>query len=251
MTLMGEGLAGNMHKFYRYVKDSPWVGGNSEYALLHEAFPYWLNGIVPLAYGIEKPELAKNLKNDVEKIVNQVLDRQAHDGWLGPETLDSGMRNLWGRMPLLLAFVQLLDADPGRYKKTVLPAMRKYLDLAYTMLNDQGGYGYLHPSQGSDRYPKGAKDVLSEEDHGWGQVRAADMMISLQWLYEQDDGQWRPDLMKMMQKLRLNESDSLDWANWYTKHGNAIRGPNFRQTPEATNKKLFPFTHGVNVGQGS
>jgi hypothetical protein len=231
---MASGLAGQQHKFYRFVADSPWIGGTSEYSQLHEAFPYWMNGIVPLAYGVENPALAKELKDAVEENVNKVLERQAPDGWLGPETIESKTRNLWGRMPLLLAFTQLLDADPQRYSKTMLPALRKYLDLAHSMLKNNGT-GYL-----------GAHgDVLSDEDHGWGRVRAADMMITLQWLVEHDqDGGQKQKHLETMDMLR---SGMLDWADWYNNH---YIPKDFSQLPEDALKPYFPWTHGVNVGQG-
>lgn len=39
LKLQADGLAGHLFDFYRYVKDSLWVGGTDEYSELHEAAP--------------------------------------------------------------------------------------------------------------------------------------------------------------------------------------------------------------------
>lgn len=52
LHLEADGLSGNMFDFYRFVNDSRWIGGQTEYSALDEASPYWFNAIVPLAFGL-------------------------------------------------------------------------------------------------------------------------------------------------------------------------------------------------------
>lgn len=78
MQLMADGLAGHEYDFYLYVKDSSWLGGDQEYSDLNEGFPYWFNGLVPLAYGLNDD----TLKSQVQDAANYVLQHQANDGWL-------------------------------------------------------------------------------------------------------------------------------------------------------------------------
>lgn len=52
LKLEADGLSGNMFDFYRFVNDSRWIGGQTEYSALDEASPYWFNAIVPLAFGL-------------------------------------------------------------------------------------------------------------------------------------------------------------------------------------------------------
>lgn len=80
MQLMADGLAGNEYNFYMYVNQSSWLGGDEEYSDLNEAFGYWFNGLVPLAYGLND----EGLKSQVQVAANYVLDHQQADGWSVP-----------------------------------------------------------------------------------------------------------------------------------------------------------------------
>jgi hypothetical protein len=82
------------------VKDSKWLGGNTEYSDLHESAPYWFNGLVPLAFGLGDPTLKKQVKT----FLDYILDHQQEDGWLGPETTPQ-TRGLWGRCYILLGLM--------------------------------------------------------------------------------------------------------------------------------------------------
>lgn len=94
------GLAGNLFNFYRYVKDSQWIGGNTEYSDLHESAPYWFNGLVPLAFGLGD----STLKGQVKTFLDYILDHQQDDGWLGPETTPQ-TRGLWARCYIMLGLM--------------------------------------------------------------------------------------------------------------------------------------------------
>lgn len=94
------GLAGNLFNFYRFVKDSQWLGGDTEYSDLHESAPYWFNGIVPLAYSLDDA----TLKDQAKTFVDYILAHQQDDGWLGPETTPQ-TRGLWGRCYIMLGLM--------------------------------------------------------------------------------------------------------------------------------------------------
>ena len=72
-----EGLSGHLDEFWPDVMDSGWIGGKTEE---WERFPYWLDGIIPLAFLLESKPLIKKCK----KYVNYILDHQHDDGWFGP-----------------------------------------------------------------------------------------------------------------------------------------------------------------------
>ncbi|KAH8689118.1 hypothetical protein BGW36DRAFT_402145 [Talaromyces proteolyticus] len=85
LQLSADGLGGHLFKFYRFVKDSTWMGGTEEYSPLRESAPYWYNYIVPLAYSLDN----EDLKDQANKFLTRLLDHQHEDGWIGPETTNA------------------------------------------------------------------------------------------------------------------------------------------------------------------
>eukprot|EP01062_Namystynia_karyoxenos_P031287 TRINITY_DN23219_c0_g1_i1.p1 TRINITY_DN23219_c0_g1~~TRINITY_DN23219_c0_g1_i1.p1 ORF type:complete len:759 (+),score=211.75 TRINITY_DN23219_c0_g1_i1:84-2360(+) len=52
LRIQAEGLSGHLSMFWNDVMDSVWIGGSGDGGL-HERTPYWLNGVVPLAFLLE------------------------------------------------------------------------------------------------------------------------------------------------------------------------------------------------------
>ncbi|KAI0014561.1 hypothetical protein F4780DRAFT_774127 [Xylariomycetidae sp. FL0641] len=228
--MFSESAGGDGRKFYSYVRESSWLQdpaglahGASEYSALNEALPYWFNGAVPLAYALGDPAL----RAQVARAAAAVLGAQAPDGWLGPEDANGQPRSLWARYPFFLGLAQLADADPA-WTARVVDALGRFMRLLHRMLEADGA-GYL--------------DCEPAETCMWGQIRAADLLITIQWLLEHhpsdDDGLlW--DNMKMLHDLARYR-----WEDWYTAgvYQQVVADPS-PQNPH------FPFLHGVNVGQG-
>lgn len=227
------GLAGHLRDFYAYVNDSPWVGGKSEYSDLHEAFPYWFNGLVYLSHSLPDDDSdAKRLKDQVREAADDVLKRQAEDGWLGPELGDA--RLLWGRWPLLLGFVGLVEADRKAWESKLVPAMKRFVKLSHSMLKN-GGKGYLPQDP----------NISQGDSTDWGRVRATDYIIVLQWLLERYPGEMDHVLYESMQMLY---DGMLKWEAWYNEATYIKQDLN--DFPENVTDAYFPWLHGVNVGQG-
>ena len=217
MNLMADGLAGHEKDFYHYVNDSSWLGGSSEYSPLNEGFPYWFNGIVPLAYGVNDTRV----KGQVYDALDYVLDHQQADGWLGPETTNS-TRDLWARFPLFLSFTQILEADPGQAQK-LIPAMYRFVNLMHGML--QANLGFI--------------------DY-WGEVRYQDMIISLQWLYENAPGNHTQLLFDTMSLLRER---GRDWADYYGRSTYLFNDLDTVEPEIDVGSPTYPWVHGVNAAQ--
>src|SRR5271157_4139502 len=61
------GLSGHLDEFWPDIKNSAWIGGRAEG---WERVPYWLDGIVPLAYLLDDAAL----QGKVKRFVDYILD---------------------------------------------------------------------------------------------------------------------------------------------------------------------------------
>ncbi|KAG7095934.1 hypothetical protein E1B28_006618 [Marasmius oreades] len=153
------GLAGHEHEFYNYIAQTDWMGGPSRYSTLEEAGSYWFNAAVP--GGV----LAKNdaLLGKAQEFLDYVITHQEEGGWLGPEAgkanTTQNPRYLWGRYPFLFGAIQMVEYDPSQTDK-VVTAMHKFVVEANRM---------LHAGEGMEI---------------WTQTRWADLVMALEWLYD-------------------------------------------------------------------
>lgn len=224
LQLMADGLPGHQYDFYRYVKDSSWVGGDQEYSTLNEAWPYWFNGIVPLAYSLDDDRLKAQVKSSIDYI----FENQQSDGWIGPETTPQ-TRMFWPRTLVLMAITQYLEAEPTEAAR-LLPPLYKYMELSREMLADNL-LGYI-----------GRED--SKFDYHWGITRSQDMLIPLQWLYDnypEGNEQLLLDIMKY-----FNDA-AWDWAHFYSKDVFPKKDLDLEPPPD---EDLFWYYHGVNSAMG-
>ena len=248
LQLMSDGLAGHEHDFYAYVAHSSWLGGDEEYSDLNEGvsctrsrawshvltslqFPYWFNGLVPLAYALDD----ERLKAQVHSAASYVLDHQADDGWIGPEVGDA--RIFWGRFPLCLGLTQLAEANSS-WTQPVVDSLQKFTALMHTMLSDNYT-GYINTTTGAS----------NSDDFSWGRVRSQDMSITLQWLYEKYPGNQSEILLDNMKMLH---DAGLNWEDWYNEGAYFGQGidKDLNTISIDITEPNYPFEHGVNVGQG-
>ena len=224
---MADGLPGHEYEFYSLVRDNPWLGGSSEYSPLNEAFPYWFNGLVPLAYGSND----ERLKRQVLEAADYVIGHQQGDGWLGPE-IDEKKRNFWGTYPFFLGLAQLVEVEPALTKLGgAIPAMHRFVNLMHSMLsNNHQGYVW-HPG-----------DLFDEQ---WGRSRAADMILALQWMYEKHP---EGNEQKLYDCMHFLYEQSYDWSYWFSE--DIYIKDDLDLWPVEITNSLFPYIHGVNAGQG-
>ncbi len=77
LEIQAQGLAGNLDKVWRDVRDSNWIGGDAEG---WERVPYWLDGFIPLATLLENEDML----NRAKKYVDAIIAQQKPDGWICP-----------------------------------------------------------------------------------------------------------------------------------------------------------------------
>jgi hypothetical protein len=126
LRLQADGISGHLDEFWPDIQFSRWFGGDREG---WERAPYWLDGLVPLAYCLDDPVL----KVKVQRCVDYILTHQYEDGWLGPKAMvQSGAHaeeknyDLWGQILATKALVEYHRAsDDGRALDALAKALRK------------------------------------------------------------------------------------------------------------------------------
>ena len=94
LRIQADGLSGHLDEFWPDVADSAWIGGQAEG---WERGPYWLDGLVPLAYLLDDDRL----KGKVGFWLDYILTHQHEDGWLGP-VRDTAYGNRGARFGLVI-----------------------------------------------------------------------------------------------------------------------------------------------------
>jgi DUF1680 family protein len=157
LQIQADGLHGRLDEFWPDVARSRWIGGDAEG---WERGPYWLDGMVPLAYLLDD----ERLKAKVRHWVDQILTHQNDDGWLGP-VLDSRYSypyDTWPRFVVLKALTQYHDAT-----------------------------GDERIPQAVERFLRKLPEVLGERPlRSWAFYRWADLVLSIHWLYERTGEAW-------------------------------------------------------------
>jgi len=164
LRIQADGLSGHLDEFWPDVAQSGWIGGTAEG---WERGPYWLDGVVPLAFLLSDQRLLAK----VRRWVDYVLSHQHPDGWLGP--VQSGSQgheyppyDPWPSFVALKALTQYAEATGD---SRVIPAVERFL--------------------------RGLGARLAEVPlFLWGQYRWADLVLSIHWLYERTREPWLLDL---------------------------------------------------------
>jgi len=145
LQIQAEGLTGHLDEFWPDVgPNSGWLGGSGEN---WERGPYYMDGLVPLAYLLGDTQLIAK----ANKWIEWTLTHQGEDGSIGP----ANNKDWWPKMVMLKALTQYQEAtgDPR-----VIPLMEKYFH-----------YQAAHLGQQPLR--------------DWGKFRWADEVVSVIWLY--------------------------------------------------------------------
>ncbi len=146
LKVQATGLSGHLYEVWPDVgPNSGWLGGSGE---SWERGPYYLDGLVPLAWQLDD----ERLKSLAERFVDWSLRTQRPDGMFGPQSND----DWWPRMVMLKVWSQYHEATGDA---RVLPAMSRYF--AYQQRQLPG---------------RPLKD--------WGRYRWQDEALSAAWLME-------------------------------------------------------------------
>jgi DUF1680 family protein len=166
LEIQAAGLTGHLDEFWKDVgPNSGWLGGTGE---SWERGPYYLDGLLPLAYELNNPALIRKAK----RWVDWTLTHQQSNGQIGPASND----DWWPRMVMLKVLTQYqeVSGDPR-----VIPVMQKYFH--YEL-----------------------RELPNRPLRDWGKYRWQDNVYSVLWLYNRTGDQ---DLLKLAKILHAQGYD--------------------------------------------
>jgi len=207
-----DGLTGHLDSIYEVVcgPNNGWLGGAGDG---WERGPYWIDGLLPLAYILDDEQL----KAKAQPWVNWAIENQRADGYFGPKPLPEDYERIpgaqqgkredwWPKMVMLKVLQQYYMATEDQ---RVIDLMTDYFQYQLNTLPD---------------YPLGHWTF-------WGNRRGADNLAVVYWLYNITGDEFLLELGELIHE------QTYDWTSVYS--GDMIR----QVSP-------LPPLHCVNVAQG-
>lgn len=186
LELQADGLAGHLHEVWPDIRDSRWIGGDREG---WERVPYWLDGLIPLAWLLQDTRL----KQVATRYVDAILQNQEEDGWICPcRSEERAHYDMWALFLICKVLVVYYDCtkDP-RIPDAVYRAMKQFEEhnRQYTLFN-------------------------------WGHARWFEALIPLAFLAEHRPQPWQRELALRLYyqgmdfETDLKERYEADPQNW-------------------------------------
>jgi len=204
------GATGQLDELYPIVmgERNGWLGGDGD---VWERGPYWIDGLLPLAYLLDD----KALKDKAQKWIEWSIKNQDPSGYFGPippavdPPKEEGLqrdraRDWWPKMVMLKVLQQYYGATKD---KRVIDLMTRYFKYQLAQL----------PTTKIDHWS------------WWGAQRAGDNLLVVYWLYNITGDKFLLDLGQLIHK------QSFDWTGTLQK--------------TTLFEGVFGM-HGVNVAQG-
>ena len=175
LRIQANGLSGHLDRFWPDIADSAWIGGAAEG---WERMPYWLDGVVPLAWLLRDQPLQRR----IEGYLDYIIEHQHDDGWLGPRVAErANAADLWSQALALKMLVGYHDATGDARVPGCVERALRCLD------------------RHVDRHPLSL----------WGQYRWFEFLIAIWWLHERTGERWLIDLA-----VRLR-AQGFDWCGYF------------------------------------
>ncbi len=172
LQIQADGLTGHLPDFWPDVARSRWIGGDAEG---WERGPYWLDGLVPLAFQIDDARLTAL----ADLWVDRILASQREDGWLGP-VHDARFGYAYDPWPLFIVMKALSQYQEATGDARIVSAMLRLCRKLDAVL-------------------------AGRPLRSWGRYRWGDLLVSIHWLFERTGDLWLLDFGERVQ------SQGYDW----------------------------------------
>lgn len=179
LRIQADGFTGHLEEHWADVgPDNGWIGGTGE---SWERGPYYLDGLLPLAYLLQDEVLIAK----ANKWIEWSLQSQREDGFFGPAQIVTVNNDLdkrhdwWHYMIVLKAMTQYAEATGDA---RVEPFMTRFF-----------------------QFVLGKIDAIPLS--GWAQARGAEMLLSILWLYKRTGDEF---LLTLADKVAEQTTDWTD-----------------------------------------
>ncbi len=212
LEIQRDGLTGKLDEIYEVVAGSNngWLGGTGDG---WERGPYWIDGLIPLAYLLDDDEL----KAKAQKWVEWSINNKQPNGYFGPMPLPEGYEKIPG--------TQQEMREDWWPKMVMLKVLQQY----YTATNDERVIGLM------TNYFKYQLETLPEKKLDyityWAGRRGGDNLQVVYWLYNITGDEFLLELGELIHK------QTFDWTKIFT--NNSLRNAN-----------PYAAVHCVNLAQG-
>lgn len=173
LRIQADGLSGHLDEFWPDISDSAWFGGEGD---SWERAPYWLDGVIPLAFLLEDEALIAR----VNTYMDHIITNQHESGWISPAE-DQSQYDLWAVFLVLKPLIQYYEATGDDRVPGVVERTLRWVD------------GHI------DRRPL----------FNWGKFRWFESLLSIYWLYERTREDWLLDLA-----VKLH-AQGFDWSSFF------------------------------------
>jgi Uncharacterized protein conserved in bacteria len=207
LRIQATGLSGHLSEVWPDVgENSGWLGGTGE---SWERGPYYLDGLLPLAYLVED----ERLKKHAQRFMDWILEHPWPNGMLGPQKND----DWWPRFVMLKALTQYQELTGDA---RVIPALDRYFKFQLAEL---------------PRRPL----------RDWGKFRWQDELLSVLWLYRRTGSPYLVELAKLLHEQGFDWISNFDDFRFKQK----ITAEFIKLDKGQGLADLALATHGVNNGQ--
>lgn len=187
LRIQADGLTGHLEEHWGDVgPDNGWIGGKGE---SWERGPYYLDGLLPLAYLLEDEVLIAKANRWVE----WSFASQKENGSFGPERIETVNHDVekdqdWWHFMIMLKVMMQYEEATGDDR--VIPFLTKF-------------FGYVHSA------------IESQPLRGWAKSRGTEMLLCIVWLYKRTNDSFLLKLANIVAEQTIDWSDIFhDFPFW-------------------------------------
>ncbi len=229
LQIQADGLTGHLEEHWADVgPENGWRGGKGE---SWERGPYYLDGMLPLAYLLKDQSLIQKANIWIEWILNS----QTEDGFFGPAKIttintDVNKNQDWWHFMIVLKVLTQYEEVTG--DKRVIPFLTNF-------------FNYVH------------KNINEQKLEGWASARGAEMLLCIQWLFHRTSDDFLLELAEIIGKQTIDWTDIFhdfpfwrkveiwDWRTHVVNVAMGIKTPGVKYTLSGNEKERQAVHRGI------